>query len=177
MDSRSGRNDMLRTKGFTLLELLIYIGGLLAIGTVMVMIIIQFYGLYKEIISIPRADRVGLSLVDQITKEIRSADQIDALNSQFSTTTGVFDFDSVVSGVTTSKKFFVQNGIVKYQEGSNDAVSLSPKDLYVSNFNFTLVSTSVSEAVRFNLELQFKTRNATETKAYTGFAILRESYE
>jgi hypothetical protein len=164
-------------KGFTLMELLIYIAGLLALGTVMIVLIVQFYTLYKEIIAVPRADRVGLSLVDQITKEVRSADQIDAFNSQFGTTTGVLDVDSVLNGVTTSKKFSVQNGRVMFQDGASTAVSISPKDLYVSNFNFTLVTTPISEAVRFNLELQFRTRNATETKAYTGFAILRESYD
>jgi hypothetical protein len=165
------------TKGFTLIELVMYIAGLLALGTVMMVLIVQFYVLYKEIIAVPRADRVGLSLVDQITKEVRSANQIDTLNSQFGTTTGVLDVDSVSNNVTTSKKFSVQNGRVMFQDGTNTAVSISPKDLYVSNFNFTLVTTPVSQAVRFNLELQFRTRNATETKAYTGFAILRESYD
>jgi hypothetical protein len=164
-------------KGFTLMELLIYIAGLLALGTVMIVLIVQFYTLYKEIIAVPRADRVGLSLVDQVTKEIRSANNIDALNSQFGTTTGVLDLDSVSNNITTSKKFSVQNGKVMFQDGTSTAVSISPKDLYVSNFNFALVTTPVSQAVRFTLELQFNTHNATETKAYTGFAILRESYD
>lgn len=164
-------------KGFTLIELLVYIAGLLALGTVMIVMIVQFYALYKEIIAVPRADRVGMSLVDQITKEVRAADQIDTFNSQFGTTTGVIDVDSVTNGITTSKKFSVQNGRVMFQDGASAAVSISPKDLYVSNFNFALVTTPVSEAVRFTLELQFKTHNATETKAYAGFAVLRQSYD
>ena len=164
-------------KGFTLMELLIYVAGLLALGTVMIVIIVQFYTLYKEIIAVPRADRVGLSLVDQITKEVRSASQIDTFNSQFGTTAGVLDLDSVSNTGTTSKKFSVQDGRVMFQDGTTTAVSISPKDLYVSNFNFSLVTTPISEAVRFTLELQFDTHNATETKAYTGFAILRQSYD
>ena len=85
--------------------------------------------------------------------------------------------DSITNSVTTEKKFYVENGIAKYQEDSEDPVSLSSKDFTVSNFNFTFLGTPVSEAVRFDLELQFQTKNATETKSYTGFAILRESYE
>jgi len=166
-----------KTAGFTLVELLVYVAGLLALGTVMIVLIVQFYTLYREIIAVPRADRAGLSLIDRITKEIRSADQIDLIESQFGTTAGVLNVDSLTNGVTTEKIFYVENGIVKYQEGSDDPINLSPKDLHVSNFNFTLVSTPVSEAVRFNLELEFNARNATETKSYTGFAILRESYE
>jgi hypothetical protein len=165
------------TKGFTLIEFLIYIAGLLVLGSILSMLIVQFYSIYKEIVSIPRADRTGLLLVDRITKEIRSADQIDVLESQFGVTGGVLDLDSITDSVTTEKKFYVENGIAKYQEDSDSPINLSSKDFTVSNFNFTFLQTPVSDAVRFDLELQFQTKNATETKSYTGFAILRESYE
>lgn len=163
--------------GFTLVELIIYMAGLLVLGSVLIVMVIQFYSLYKEIVALPRADRTGLLLIDRITKEIRSADQIDLLGSQFNTTNGILDFDSVTNGVTTAKKFYVENGIAKYQENSDTPIKLSSKDFVVSNFNFASVNTTVSEAVRFNLELQFQTRNGTTTKSYTGFAILRESYD
>jgi hypothetical protein len=139
--------------------------------------IIQFYGIYREIVAVPRADRTALLLVDRITKEIRSANQIDAIHSQFGSTSGVLDLDSIVNGVTTQKKFYVENGIAKYQEDSDTPIHLSSEEFNVTNFNFALVQTPISEAVRFTLELEFQTRNATETKSYTGFAILRESYE
>jgi Tfp pilus assembly protein PilE len=165
------------SKGFTLIELLIYIAGLLVLGSILSMLVIQFYSIYKEIVAIPRADRTGLLLVDRITKEIRSARQIDVLESRFGTTNGVLDLDSVTDDITTEKKFYVENGIAKYQEDSDAPINLSSKDFTVSNFNFTFVQTFVSDAVRFDLELQFQTKNATETKSYTGFAIVRESYE
>ena len=164
-------------KGFTLIELLIYITGLLALGSVLTIMVVQFYGLYTEIISVPRADRTGLLLIDRITKEIRSAERIDTLDSRFGVTSGVLDIDSISDGVTTEKRFYVENGIVKYKENSGEAISVTSQDFFVSNFNFTLVSTPNSQAVKFNLELEFQVHNATQTKAYTGFAILRESYE
>lgn len=166
-----------KTSGFTLLELLIYVTGLLVIGSVLIVMVVQFYSLYKEIVALPRADRTGLLLVDRITKELRSANQIDVFESRFGTSTGVLEFDSIIEGNTVTKIFYVENGIAKYQEGTSDPINLSSKDFTVSNFNFYSVNTPVSEAVRFNLELQFQTRNATETKSYVGFAILRESYE
>jgi hypothetical protein len=160
-----------------MLELVMYVAGLLALGAVMIVLIVQFYGLYKEIIAIPRADRAALLVMDRITKEIRSGDQLDTLNSQFGTTNGVIEFDLLDSGTTVSKRYYVESGIVKYQEDGGSATNVTPKDLHVSNFNFTHVSTDVSEAVRLTMELQFQTRNGTETRSYTGFSILRESYE
>ena len=160
-----------------MLELVMYVAGLLVLGAVMIAIIVQFYGLYREIIAIPRADRTALSLMDRLTKEIRSGDELDSLNSQFGTTTGAIEFDVSDEGVDMTKRYFVQNGIVKYQEDGGTATNITPKDLYVSNFNFALVTTDVSEAVRFTLEIQFQASSGIETRAYSGFAILRESYE
>ncbi len=165
-------------QGFSLIELVVYVSGLTILTAVMVLIIIQFYTLYKEIIAVPRADRAGLLVVDRITKEIRSGDQLDTLNSQFNTTSGVIEFDVTEEDDSiTDKRFYVENGVVKYSEDGGSGESLTPKDLHVSNFNFTFVPTSVSQAVKFDMEFQFMTRNGTETKAYTGFSILRESYE
>lgn len=171
---RTKRNSQ---KGFTLIELVVYVAGLVVLTAVMALIIMQFYSLYKEIIAVPRADRTGLLVVDRITKEIRSGDQLDTINSQFGTTQGVIEFDIVEEGVVIDKRFYVEDGIVKYTEDGLNETPLTPDDLYVSNFNFTFVPTSVSQAVKFDMEIQFLTRNGTETKAYSGFSILRESYE
>lgn len=166
-----------KQKGFTLLELLLYVSGLLILGTVIIMLIVQFYSLYKEIVAAPRADRTALLIIDRITKEIRSADQINISESQFNTTSGVLDISTIENSTTTDKKFFIQNGVAFYQKNNESPEELSSDDFVVSNFNFNYVQTSVSEAIKFNLELQYQAQNATRTKSYTGFAILRESYE
>ncbi len=164
-------------KGFTLLELLMYVAGMLALGAVMIVLIVQFYGLYKEIISIPRADRTALLIMDRLTKDLRAGDDIDPIESNFLTTNGAIEFASIDDGDTTTKRYYVENGLVKYRENADAAQNITPKDLYVSNFNLALVTTDVSEGVRITMEIQFQGNNGTDTRAYTGFAILRESYE
>jgi type II secretory pathway pseudopilin PulG len=166
-----------RTKGFTLIELLLYVSGLIILGTILITMLVQFYSIYKEIVAAPRTDRTGLLLTDRITKEIRSASSINMVESQFNNTNGVLEINSITDGTSTKKKFFVENGIAKYQEDSENPMNLSSDDFTVSNFNFYYVDTPVSEGVRFTLELAYKVENATQTKSYTGFAILRESYE
>lgn len=165
-----------KQKGFTLIELVIYMAGMLALGSVLILMITQFYGLYREVIAVPRADRTGLILVDRITKEIRSATAIDVINSQFDTTSGVLALTVVNNGVNTNKTFYVQDGVVRLQDGGS-LVNLSTSDFVVTNFNFNFVPADVSQAVRFTLELQFESREGLQTKQYSGFAILRESYE
>lgn len=164
-------------KGFTMIELVIYIAGLLALGTVLTLMIVRFYGLYKEIIAAPRADRAALLVMDRLTKDLRAANEIDAVQSVFGSTSGVIEFDTVDGGDTISKRYYLEDGMVKYREDDGAATNITPKDLQVTNFNFAFVTTDNSEAVRITMEFQYKTRAATETKSYAGFAILRESYE
>lgn len=164
-------------KGFTLLELLIYVAGMLALGAVMIVLIVQFYGLYKEIVSIPRSDRAALLVIDRLTKDLRAGDDIDSIESDFLTPNGAIEFASLDNGDTTTKRYFLENGVVKYQENGGPEQVITPKDLYVSNFNLALVATDVSKAVRISMEIQFQANGGTTTKAYSGFAILRESYE
>lgn len=166
-----------KKSGFTLIELVIYMAGLLAIGSVLILMIVQFYGLYREIIAVPRADRSGLILVDRITKEIRSAAAIDVINSQFNTIDGVLTLTVVENEVSSEKTFYVQDGIVMLEEEGETPISLSTSDFNVSNFNFNFVPTDVSQGIRFSLELEFDSRDGLQTKQYTGFSILRESYE
>ncbi len=154
-----------------------YVAGLLALGAVMIVLIVQFYSLYRELVAVPRADRVALLAVDRITKDLRAAEDLDLAGSQFGTIAGVIEFDSVESGNTVVKRYYVENGIVKYQQDGGAVSNITPKDLNVTNFNFALVSTGVSQAVRMTMEIEFQTRTGTTTRSYAGFSILRESYE
>ncbi len=169
--------NLSKQKGFTLLELLLYMSGLLVLGTVIIMLIVQFYSLYKEMVASPRADRTGLLIVDRITKEIRSADEIDMLQSEFNTTDGVLKIRTLEDETTVEKTFSIEEGVAKYQVDEEGVEDLSSDDFFVSNFNFDHIQTPVSDAVRFTMELQYQSQNATQTRSYTGFAILRESYE
>ena len=163
-------------KGFTLVELLIYAAGLLVIGSIIVVLLVQFYAIYREMVAAPRADRTALLIVDRITKEIRSADHINLVQSQFQNINGVLTLETYQDNQPITKKFFVEEGVAYYEEdGETDPIS--SKDLTISNFSFEYLPTPVSESVRFVMEIQYQVNNATETKSYTGFTILRESYE
>lgn len=163
-------------KGFTLIELVVYIAGLVMLSTVMALLIVQFYMLYKEIIAIPRADRTGLLVVDRITKEIRSADKIDTIQSQFGTTNGVLSLYKKNDDIDSTERFYIENS--KIMNTTDDKTeSITSTDFDVTNLNFISVQTPVSQGIKFTIELQFKTRKGLETKSYTGFALLRESYE
>jgi hypothetical protein len=167
----------IKRQGFSTVELLIYVTGLAVLGAVLSLMIVQFYGLYREITALPHADRIGLLTVDRITKEIRSADSINMLESQFGTTNGVLQLTSISEGASVEKRFYLDGGVITYQEDDEDPLALSSRNFNISNFTFIPVVTPVSEGIKFNLEIEFQTRNATETKSYTGFAIVRQSYE
>ncbi len=164
-------------KGFSLVELMIYVAGLLVLSAVLSVLTVQFYKIYQEIVAVPRADRTALLVMDRLTKEIRAGDAIDTTESLFNTPSGVLELDVMEEGTSIEKRFYVEDGIIKYSENGGAATNLSPRDLRVTNFNFTLVTTDISQAVRITMEIEYDSRDEVDSKSYTGFAILRESYE
>jgi hypothetical protein len=64
-----------------------------------------------------------------------------------------------------------------YQENDGSLVPLTPDDMTVSRFLLSHITTPISEAVRFELEITFTTDDGAETRTFTGLAILRQSYD
>ena len=164
-------------KGFTTIELIIYSVGMVIVLGAIIYMLFQMYTLYKHLTIEPRVDRVGIAIVDRITKDIRSGDSINLAQSQFNVTTGNITVDSFENEIAVIKKFNYISGRVTYQENSGTVNYLSPDDISVSRFYFSQATSSVSQAVRIELDITYEMDSASKTKTYTGFSILRHSYE
>lgn len=164
-------------KGFTLVELLIYTAGLIVLVVVLVMLIVQLYGLYRQITIVPRADRVGLIVTDRIVKDIRSGRSVDLGQSDLGVADGQLYMTTNVSGTSVSKFFDLSGGRITYQEDGGTISFLSPDDMTVTKFQFDHVTTDISDAIRVEIDITFQNGNKTVVKEYQGFATLRHSYE
>lgn len=166
-----------KQEGFTIVELLIYIAGMIILLTVIFGFIVQLYRLYQEITLPPRADRVGLITVDRIIKDIRSGQNIDLAGSDMGVADGAILINSLESGVSVEKFYYLDSGRIAYQEDDGDVDYLSPSDLNVTNFRFDQLLTGVSQGIRVDLEITYTSRDGVSTKEYNGFSIMRQSYD
>ncbi len=160
-----------------LVELLIYIVSVVAILGAVMYFLVQMYTLYATFVTPARADRIGSSIVAELSKEIRSGARIELAESAFNVPTGFITIDAQRGETELEKYFGLEDGRIIYREHGGEAVYLTPEHISVSGLTFTQLVTPVSYAVRFEVALTYDIRGVSETRTYTGLAIMRHSYD
>ena len=163
--------------GFSTIELLIYATGMVLILSVIFYMVVNMYDFYRKLTVEPRIDRIGSVVIDRITKDIRSGLFINLSESQFESNTGNITINSEYGSDNLVKRFNYDEGRITYQEDSGQISYLTPADISVSRFHFRYLETPISEAVRIELDITYSFKGPVQTKRFTGFAILKHSYE
>ena len=177
LGDKKKKNKKMNGRGFTLVEFLIYTAGLIILVVIIAMIIVQLYGLYRQITIVPRADRVGLIVIDRIVKDIRSGRSVDLGQSDLGVSNGQLYMVTNVSGSTVDKFFDLSEGRITYQEDGGVISFLSPSDMEITKFRFDHIVTAISDSIRVEIDITFQNGDTTVIKEYQGFATLRHSYE
>jgi len=164
------------SKGFTLVELLVYIASMTVVLAAVVYMIVNAYGLYSTMLLSSRADRAAGTLAQVLAAELRSGLSIDQSDSVFGTPHGRLVVTSIINDVETESVFALDGGrVVMTRAGEN--TPMTPTDITVSKLLFTQIVTPTSYAVRYEMDLSFQLDGETVTKSYPGLVILRRSYE
>ncbi|MDO8430363.1 MAG: hypothetical protein Q7S72_00010 [Candidatus Taylorbacteria bacterium] len=166
-----------KKRGFTLVETLFYIAGLVLLLLVISTILLYMYDWYRVVTIGPRVEQVGLTLVDKITRDIHGSGVIDTAQSSLNTTNGALALTGTLDSVPVTRRFSLLNGCVAYQQNGGVATCLSPNGMTVTRLLFIQADTPISTAVKFDIDIAYRTKQGTTTKIYSGFAILRQSYE
>ena len=165
------------TKGLTLVEVIVYIGGMILVLSAISISVMETYRVYLVLTNEARIDRVGISIVDELTREIRSGMSIDQSDSVFGVDEGLLTINAQEGEVTVSKYFGLENGRIVYREDGGGAVYLTPEDVTVSKLHYSQVVSDASYGVRYEIDLTYILKGVSNTETYSGFAILRHSYE
>jgi len=176
-DILRGENSKVKNfRGFSLVEMLIYVAATAILLLVLSVIFVRVYGLYKEITLVPRTDRSALLVVDRIVKDIRSGQNINQEESSFRVDSGILDISAVESATIVKKHYALDDGRITYQEDNGAVNYLTPSDIEVTKFKLTYLTTDISEGVRVEIDVVVPKKEEV-IKEYDGFAILRQSYE
>lgn len=168
---------VLTSQGFTLVETLVYAAGLILLLGAILYLLSASYNWYSTATVGSRADQIGVALVDRIERDIRSGQNSNSSGSLFSTTTGALSINALVNSATIVKKYALTNGRITYQENSGSTQYVSPSDISVTRFYVTDIVNSVSEAIKFDIDITFSTKNGTTTtRTYSDVGIMRNSY-
>jgi len=162
----------LRQRGFSLIEVLIYVG-LVAVLTISIIgTLITLAEVYGTLAGVKRLNTSGASALDRIIRTVRDAESVDIGVSQFSSSPGSLTLNMSEGSVS----FLVENGVLEVEEDGASAGRLTQEGVSVSGLTFTRVASSRSEMVMAVLELTTTARGATSTKTFRGGAVVRGSY-
>ncbi|MBU6231311.1 MAG: hypothetical protein KGI45_00470 [Patescibacteria group bacterium] len=162
--------------GFTLVEVLVYIFGLVLLVGAISGFLYYVYGWYRAVTVAPRADQVAISLITKLEYDLHSGSTISTITSA-SSAQGSTTIVSTVNSVSTTTTYALVGNRMTWQQNGGPIEYLTPSDISVTGFYLTKLTTPESTAVRFEIDLSYDSSHATTTTAYDGLAILDQSYQ
>lgn len=170
------KSSQRRDRGFTLIETLTYGVGLIIILAGIVSFLFFLYGWYRTATIPARGDAAGLALMNQIVMDVRAANTLNDLNSNYDTQNGQISMTTSSGANATTTVYSLQNGQMQSKVGSAATTTISAGDMRVSGFYIKKLPTPNSMAARIEIDVDYFINGATSTNVYTDLAILRQSY-
>lgn len=160
--------SFLYKKGFSLVEMLIYVALLSVIFLLIVQTVLSFTGSYRQLAANRALEHTALKVMERITRDIRGA-------SDVSVSSGTLTLIHSSNGVSTTTQFYLENQTVKMSINGTYYGPLSIASAPVTALIFTVLTASDSEAVKIDMTAQGKSGPVTRTKSFHSTIIAKES--
>lgn len=165
-------------RGFTLVETLFYIAGMVALLVVIIFMLINSYDWYRTTVVYPRADQDGSLAISRIENDIRSGSSLNTAQNSFNTSSGSVGLTGLdSSGASVTYYYALQNGRIAYQKNGGATEYITPAYLTVTRLQFNQIDTPISTAIRTVIDITYPTKTGTTTNSYSALSIMRNSYE
>ena len=160
-------------KGYSLVEMVIYIAILSIVSILVINTVLSFTKGYRDVMALRMIDHSSIDVMERMTRDIRSATQIDNGNSVFGTNPGVLVLVSTVNGVSTVTKFYLEKGIIKLDINGSYFGPLTLSNTTVNSLVFTKLDSGISSAVKIDMTVSSTAGGVTKTKTYHSTIVLR----
>ena len=163
-------------RGLSLIETMIYIAILLAVLLLFVKLVTSISQSYLTIGVTRRLDAVAGISMDRMTREIRSASDVD-VDSIFGVSPGRLVLKKVNSlGVITRVGFIAPDSHLRIIEDGVDSGPLFPLSVTTSSLIFRQIDSGVSKGIKIEMALRSDGGGVTRTQNYYSTIILRGTY-
>lgn len=162
-----------RTRGYSLLEMIIYIAILALLLVVIISLTISITVSARGIKASKLVENSGIFALERIVRETRLASTVNG-TSVFGTNPGTL---SLTTGTTTrTVDFYVSSGQIYVRENGVVQGALTEASTTVTNLTFNLITSSSSQAVKTTITIQSGSGSTLKQKSFYATTILRESY-
>lgn len=160
------------TKGFSLIEMIVYVSILSVIFVIVVntlLIVSRSYSSIKISLDINNSATVS---VERMIREIRKANSVNLAQSTLDSNPGRLVLNTTDdAGLPLIVDFYLEDDTLKLKEGGVFSGDLTD-GVDVTNLVFRSISNGTSEAIKIEMELS----NGSKNKIFYNTAVLRGSY-
>lgn len=159
-------------RGFTLVEMLVYMSVFMLIASALVITFLSFDTTLirnKTERVLAQEARVGL---EHMLLSIRHADSVDTGLSTLDSSPGELVLDG-----DEETRFYVSGGILMMDIDGTTLGPITSDAVTVENITFNYQSNTATDIVRIELTLSSETKAASSTRTFNAGAILRGTYE
>lgn len=166
-----------KRKGFTLIEMIIYVAILGIISVLTISAVLTLLGVFSEVRVSRDVSNAATVSLERIIREVRFADSIDVGASTFDLSPGRLTLNTKdSSGANTTIEFFVSGNMLRVKESGVDSGALIGQNVTTDNLIFRSVPGINSNAIRAELTLTATRGNSQKTRTFYSTAVLRGGY-
>jgi type II secretory pathway pseudopilin PulG len=169
----------MNSRGFTLLETIIYAGLLPLILLVVFQVAFSETNAWLRARAERNATDGAIALLDRITQEIRLASSVSVVSSTFDASPGRLVLETVRTPTSTSASaadIAMVGTDVRISRDGNASTTLVGTHIRVTNLTFTNLTVSSAEAVRISATVESGAGRFLREKQFTTAVVLRGSY-
>lgn len=162
-------------KGFTLVEMLIYIACFVLLIGAIVSSLLLFSSSYRNIKAIRELERGAVSSINQIVRDSRNAIRIDGANTSYNNANGSLQ---IVLPDNSTERFYLSNGVVMLDQNGVSVGALTSNKISVTSLVFRPITASNSDGVKIEMTVRAtSTNDFSITKNFYNTVVLRGSYD
>ncbi len=164
-----------KTRGYSLIEIIIYVAILAGITIVIVGILTQISSSRGRLTAAQRvATSAGLSL-DRVTREVHTASGVNTASSVFDTNPGRLVLSGSESGVPYTVEFSLVGGALNIIRNGVNTGPLTEVGVNVIELIFRRSASSTDQAISIEMTLESGTSTAYKSEKFYTTAILKQS--
>ncbi|HEY1037484.1 MAG TPA: type II secretion system protein [Candidatus Paceibacterota bacterium] len=178
MTKAPSANIIAPSKGFTLIESLVYIALLVILFVGIVQAVAMLSSSYRSVRTVRSVESSATQAIDRMAREIRNADEVNAAQTVFDNNPGSLSLlTSDDEGNESTLRFHVSGGRLMLEENGSSLGPVTAADVVVTSLVFRSFATTTSAAVKIELNLSSaSTSPYVVNEKFYGTAVLRGSY-
>jgi type II secretory pathway component PulJ len=164
-------------KGFSLIEVVLYVSLFSVISAISMSALFQTIKAFSDLRVSRNINDSSVSVMERLTRDIKSATTIDLANSTFGTSPGRLTLSTVnASGTAMTVEYYVASSSLRIKENGVDKGSLVSAKTQVSALVFYYINTGTTLGVKTELHLTSSRSSVNDIDHFYDTSVMRGSY-